>query len=175
MSSLSQLFLSRQNIIIISSVIGRNASDEMNKWSSERNLDDYESVQMDFTEALDFANNEFSKAHKPREYELSLADGKTKHPKYFISNAVTGFNVNDWRTFDAQSSQEIFRSNKNFRHGNRIKPWQASMHKRHYDRDEHENGLKDIRELQTIQRGYNMEAIYGKNQYVSSDSLMYDY
>lgn len=172
--SLEEMFLSDSNIRDVSAYIGRNAREEMREWASKKNLDDYESVQMDYSEALDFANIEFSKQHKNKEYELDMSAGQN-YPKYYIDEGVERYNVNDFRSHDAQVTQEIMRSNANFRYNNKIKQWRIGQHKRHYDREEHENGFRDIRELNTLERGYRMEKIWGPNPYESSDSAMYDY
>lgn len=172
--SLERMFLSKSNIRDITAYIGRDASAEMEKWASTKNLDDYESVQMDYGEALDFANNEFVKVHKNKAYELNTAVGQD-YPKYYIDGGVERYSVNDFRAHDAQFSQEVQRNNSNFRYGNVIKKWETSLYKRHYDRDEHEKGLRDTRELNTIIRGYRMGKIYGPNDYESADSTMYNY
>jgi hypothetical protein len=172
--SLEKIFLSDTNIRDISAYIGRNAREEMKEWASTRKLDDYESVQMDYIEALDFANAEFSKKHKHGGYELNMSAGQD-YPKYYIDEGVERYTVDDFRKHDAQSTQEVMRSNSNFRYGNKIKQWNIGQHRRHYDRDEHENGFGDIRELNTIERSYNMDKIYGPNDYESAESTMYDY
>ena len=172
--SLERIFLSKNNIRDLSAYIGRNAGKEMNVWASKNNLDDYESVQMDYTEALDFANNKFAKAHKSDGYELNMSTGQD-YPKYYIDEGVERYNVDDFRKHDAQSTQEVMVSNSNFRYDNKFKAWETHMHKRHYDHEEHENGLRDIRELNTLEKGYNMDKIHGENPYTSADSTMYDY
>lgn len=172
--SLERMFLSDTNIRDITAFIGRDATVEMKKWALEKNLDDYESVQMDYSEALDFANREFSKEHKPKSYELDMSAGQ-KYPKYYIDEGVERYNVNDFRTHDAQRVQEVFRTNKNFRYNNKIKSWRTRMHTRNYDRDYHESGLGDIRELNTLERGYRMDKILGPNPYESAESTMYEY
>ena len=129
---------------------------------------------MDYSEALDFANIEFSAKHKHKQYELNMATGQD-YPKYYIDEGVERYSVDDFRKHDAQQVQETMRSNANFRYGNKIKGWRVGQHKRHYDREEHENGFADIRELNTLERGYRMDKIYGPNDYESADSTMYDY
>lgn len=173
-SSLELMFLSKSNTKEVGSLLGRNANKEMQSWASKQQLDDYESVQLDFSEALDFVNKQFVKDHRNAEYELNMAAGQ-KYPKHYIDSGVERYNVEDWRTHDAQHTQEVFRSNANFRYNNEIKQWRVGPHKRHYDKETHETGLKDTRELNTIQRKYNMKDILGPNPYVSSDSLMYGY
>lgn len=172
--SLEAMFLSKANAKEMRGYLGRDPLKEMKKWASSAGLDDYESVSMDFSEALDFANAKFIKAHKHRGYELNMTKGQ-KHPKYYIDEGVERYSVDDWRTHDAQSTQEVFRSNANFRYKNAIKQWRIGQHRHHYDRDSHEAGLKDIRELNTLQRGYNMGGIYGPNKYMSSDSVAFGY
>lgn len=167
--SLEAMFLSKANVKELSAYLKRNASGEMKQWCIKNDLDDYESVNMDFSETLDFANKEFITRHKHPDYERSEIG---KYPKHYIGDSTEGYSVNDWRTHDAQQVQEVFRSNANFRHGNKIKSWRIGQHKHHYDRDAHEHGLKSTRELNTFQRGYNMSAIYEKNPYESSDSML---
>lgn len=171
-NSLKHMFLSNNNVRDVTAFIGRNARPEMTNWSKRKDLDDYESVQMDYSEALDFANNEFVKDHKRGGYTLNMASGQD-YPKYYIDEGVERYSVNDFRSHDAQFTQEVHRSSANFRYGNDIKKWETSLYKRNYDRVEHENGLRDIRELNTLQRGYRMGKIYGANDYESSDSIMY--
>jgi hypothetical protein len=151
-----------------------NAEKKMKMWAKKNSLDDYESVHMDFSEVLDFINAKFIREHAHKDYELNMSAGQA-HPKYYIEDGVERYSVNDWRTHDAQTVQEVFRSNSNFRYGNAIKQWRIGQHKHHYDREAHAAGLKDTRELNTIQRGYNMDDIYGPNKYESSDSIMYGY
>ncbi len=170
--SLEQLFLSKSNINDVSAKLGRHAYTEMKQWASSANLDDYESIQMNWNESLDFANNKFVKKYKNKPYELNMSAGQN-YPKYYIGEGVERYNVDDWRSHDAQQTQEVFRTNDNFRYGNKFKKWETSLYKRHYDRDEHEHGLRDTRELDTLVRGYRMDKIYGPNDYESSDSIMY--
>ena len=172
--SMEAVFLSKSNIRDMSVYIGRDASEEMKKWTKTKKLDDYESVQMDYSEVLDYINIEFVKAHKKKSDGVSMQDGG-KYPKYKITDNVEGYTVDDFRTHDAQYAQEVIRSNENFRYGNRFRKWETSLYKRHYDREEHEAGLRDTRELNTLERGYDMEKIYGENEYTSSDSIMYNY
>lgn len=172
--SLEKLFLSKSNIRDISAYIGRYAAEEMKQWAETHPLDDFESVQNDYSEALDFVNNDFVKSVKDKPYELNMARGQ-KYPKYYIGEGVERYNPEDFRVHDAQNTQEVMRSNANFRYNNKIKSWHRSAHVRNYDREEHETGLRDIRELNTLGRGYNMNKIYGNNDYKSSESYMYNY
>jgi hypothetical protein len=172
--SLEKMFLSDFNVRDISGRMGRNAENEMKIWAASKKLDDYESVQMDYSEALDFANNEFSAKHLRKKPELNMAAGQD-YPKYYIEEGVERYDVDDFRTYDAQQVQEVMRSNANFRYGNKIKEWRIGQHKRHYDKEEHEKGFADTRELNTLERGYNMSKIYGPNEYESADSTMYSY
>jgi hypothetical protein len=168
------MFLNKNNTRDISARLGRYAVPEMKKWVSVRQLNKYSSVQNNHIEVLDFINKEFINAHKNKPYELNMAKGQD-YPKYYIDEGVERYNVDDFRAHDAQSTQEVTRSNDNFRYNNEIKLWNRSAHIRNYDRDEHENGLRDTRELNTLSKGYNMEKIYGENPYKSSESYMYDY
>lgn len=172
--SMESIFLSKQNIKKLSASIGRNATKEMVDWTKVKKLDDYESVHMDKSEVLDYLNSEFIKAYKKEPVNVILQDGR-KYPKYKIADSVEGYTVDDFRTHDAQFVQEVFRTNENFRYGNRLRKWETGLYKRHYDREEHEAGLRDTRELNTLERGYDMEKIYGENEYTSSDSIMYNY
>ena len=172
--SIKRLFTSPRNVRKVSEYIGRNALADMTTWLKTHNLDDSESISGDMSESLDYANATFVKVHKKKGYEVNMANG-TNFPKYYIDEGVEYFNVDDWRSYDAQTTQEVFRTNDNFRYGNAIKKWEIGLHARHYDRAVHEQGLPDIRELDTIQRGYNMEKIYGPNEYESSDSILYNY
>ena len=173
-NSIEGMFLSASNIRDITAYIGRDATKEMKDYASHKPLDDYESIQMDYSETLDFINNDFVKKHKNKGYELSMATGQA-HPKYYIDEGVERYGVNDFRSHDAQSTQEVHRSNENFRYGNKIKRWETSLYKRNYDRAYHETGLRDIRELDTITRKYRMDKILGPNDYESSESMMFDY
>jgi hypothetical protein len=172
LKSLEAMFLGRSNIKYVESRLGRSASIEMKTWTLKQSLDDYESVQSDFSEALDFANKQFIKAHQHEEYGISTAEGQN-YPKCYIKGGVEGYNPEDWGMHDAQFTQEVFRSNNNFRYKNEIKQWRIGQHKHHYDRVEHEAGLKDTRELNNHVRGYNMKDVLGSNPYVSSDSLLF--
>lgn len=174
--SLEKTFLSKQNIKDISAYLGRDSTAEMVKWAKKKSLDDYEYISMDFSETLDFTNKEFIKEHNSikETYTLNMSMGQ-KYPKLFIQDGVEYYNVNDWRTHDAQTVQEVFRSNKNFRYNNEIKKWETSLYKRNYDRQFHSEGLRDTRELNTLVRGYKMDDIFEKNPYESSNSIMYNY
>jgi hypothetical protein len=166
------MFICTKNIRDVSAYIGRDAGKEMIEWATTQTLDDYESAQGDYSEALDLVNNRFVKLHKTKPYELNMARGQD-YPKYYIDEGVERYSTEDFRQHDAQKVQDVIRTNENFRGGNKIKTWHVSQHKRHYDRGEHEAGLRDIRELNTLERGYNMDKIYGANPYESSDSIMY--
>jgi hypothetical protein len=172
--SLEKMFLSNNNIINMSAHIGRPMKNEMIKWAKQNPLDDYESVQGDYTESLDYVNDEFSKMYKDRSVEINTSAGQ-KYPKYYISDGVEKYTTDDFRKHDAKKLQDVRVSNSNFRYNNKIKSWRLSQHRHYYDKDEHANGLRDIRELNTPVSGYNMDKIYGKNPYESSDSLMYNY
>lgn len=172
--SVESIFLSKSNTLNISTKVGRDVSNNMKVWANKNSLDDYESVHGDLYETLEFANNQFIKTVKNEPCEINMSHGQ-KYPKYYISDGVEKYDTEDFRSHDAQYSENVMRSNANFRYNNKIKLWNRSAHIRNYDKDEHENGLRDIRELNNTQRGYNMDKIYDKNPYVSSDSLMYDY
>ena len=165
--SLERMFLSDSNIKDVSSYLGRPLKKEMILWASKRKLDDYESVQMDYSEALNFANIEFAKKYKLDDVEINMASGN-KFPKYYIQDGVANYDVEDFRKHDAQQVQSVMVSNANFRYGNKFKKWETSLYKRYYDTKEHENGLRDTRELLTLDKKYNMENIYGENPYKSS-------
>lgn len=172
--SVEKLFLAKTNVSDVSAAIGRHVLKEMIEWATHNPLDDYESVYGDYSEALDFANKKFINTTKNKPYELNMTHGQN-YPKYYIDEGVERYSVEDFRAHDAQKTQEIMRSNANFRYNNKIKLWHRSAHIRHYDKNEHENGLRDTRELNTLERGYNMDKIYGDNPYKSSESHMYSY
>jgi hypothetical protein len=176
MSSLKQLFLCTRNVKFVSAAIKRNALKDMVKWEKKKDIDDYESVSMSILESLDYINKEFITAHRQAQqtYTLDMSAGQ-KYPKYYIQEGVERYSPNDFRSHDAQFTQQVFRTNANFRYGNVIKKWETSLYKRHYDRECHADGLRDTRELNTLQRGYNMGKIFGPNDYESSDSIMYNY
>jgi hypothetical protein len=171
-TSLEKMFLDKSNIYEISTHIGRDARKDMYIWASKRKLDDYESIRMNYMEVLNFVNIEFYKTHKIDDYEINMSAGN-KYPKYYIESGVEQYKVKDFRIHNTQQLQNVIRSDANFRYGNKIKKWESSLYKRHYDKYEHESGLGDTRELNTIERGYNMDEIYSKNPYESSDSVMY--
>ena len=171
--SLNKLFISNNNIAFVSSKIGRNARAEMLAWASRENMDDYESVRFDYNEELAYVNNEFIKKHKSKPFEKSMARGQ-KYPKYYISNNVSGFNVNQIRAHDAPAVENVMISNRNFRHNNKIMAFETGLYTRNYDRKTHEEGLRDTRELHTINRSYATEDIQADNPYRSSSSIMYD-
>jgi hypothetical protein len=172
--SLEWMFLDKGNVTKISNAIGRDAKVEMKKWAETEELDDYESVSLNYDEMLVFVNKKFIKEHKKVQTGISLAEGQ-KYPKHIIYDNTQGFGVDDWRSMDAQYTQVVQRSNSNFRYRNSVKTWETSLYKRHYDRDNHAEGLGDVRELRTIQRGYDMGKIHLPNEFTSSDSLMYSY
>lgn len=172
MKSLHKLFLCRANVREVSQQVGFNAADLMKTWASKEDLDDYESVQGDYTEALDYINATFIKKHKPRVPDRVTSVGP--YPTVQLSDGLNKLHtVGDLRSYDAYTRQEVFRTNGNFRYDNAIKRWHVSGHKRFYDRDEHENGLRDIRELNSHVRGYNMDNIYADNPFESSDSITF--
>jgi hypothetical protein len=171
--SLSQRFTSRRNITLLSQAIKRSAAQDVKRWVRTHDLDDYESVHLDRDEELIFANKEFIKKHSANlvPYELKIPG---KYPKHYIDNGVENYNTQDFRTHDAYFTQEVFRTNKNFRYDNKIKSWETHLYKRHYERDNTE-GLRDIRELNPVQRKFNMSKIVGPNPYKSSDSMYYGF
>lgn len=172
--SLEELFLSDENIKKLSNYAEKNVKDDMVYFANNNLLDDYESVQGDYMEALDFVNDKFIKSISYTINAISTAKGQ-KYPKGIVLDGVENYTVNDFRTHDAQYTQEVIRSNANFRYNNDIKSWRRSAHVRNYDRNEHESGLKDTRELNTLTRSYNMNNIFKDNPYKSSDSHMYNY
>lgn len=177
MLSLENMFLSEKNIIYLSAQLRRNAKDEMKAWALKQDLDDNESVSMDYIEALDFVNAKFLKKFKEIPVYLSGENGN-KYPKAFVEDSFDKYNhiyEMNMNPIDAQFTQVVQRSNANFRYGNKIKSWQTHIHKRNYDRNYHAEGLRDTRELNNLVRGYNMEKIYGPNEFESSDSKMYSY
>ena len=172
--SMTSMFLSIDNINKISNELRNNSEEDMKKWANVKDLDDYESVTMDTYETLSYINKEFIKNHKVKQLDFGDEEGQN-YPKYNIYDAAPGHDVNDWRSYDAHVKQEVFVTNSNFRYCNRVKKWETSLYKRHYDTDNHAEGLGDTRELYTPHKKYSMDAIYGKNQYESSDSIMYDF
>ena len=172
-NSLERLFLGRRNVSWVSNKLGYNALEDMKKWAQENDLDDFESIQMDYSEALDYANKQFMKTKTEvldqvtRELYMtgtSRPEVERKYPKAWIPEGTFNYTVADWRNKDAYVEQEVFRTNANFRYKNKIKSWQTHLHTRHFDRDP-EMGRKDTRSLETLVRGYDMEAIHGPNPY----------
>lgn len=173
--SLEAEFLHPDNVKLLSSKLKRDVSKEMIGYARHKRLDDSEHLYLGYEEVVRFTNNDFIKTHKLIIPEMkSIGNGEKKYPKVKVDGGVGGYNVNDFRVMDAQFTDSIQRSNKNFRYGNRIRKWETSLYIRNYDRDYHETGLRDTRELNTLNRGYNMENIYGPNEYDSSNSIMYD-
>ena len=127
MVSMEATFLSKSNIRDISAFIGRDSTNEMKKWVKNKKLDDYESVQMDYSEVLDYINIEFVKIHKKKPDGVSMQDG-SKYPKYKITDNVEGYTVDDFRTHDAQYAQEVIRSNENFRYDQLPNVLASSLH-----------------------------------------------
>lgn len=172
-NSLEELFLSSRNVSWVSKKLKYDALEDMKKWAGENELDDFESIWMDYSEALDYANKQFIKTKTnvldrvTRELsfrETSRPRVERKYPKAFIPGGTFGYTVTDFRNKDAYYEQEVFRTNANFRYNNKIKSWQTHLHTRHYDRDS-EIGRKDTRSLETLVRGYNMDNIFSPNPY----------
>jgi hypothetical protein len=173
--SLETEFLHSDNIKLLSNKLKRNVEKEMIGYAWHKRLDDSEHLYLGYEEVVRFVNNDFIKSHTFNIPEMtSIGNGEKKYPKVKVDGGVGGYNVNDFRTMDAQFTDSIQRSNKNFRYGNKIRKWETSLYTRNYDREYHETGLRDTRELNTINRGYNMEKIYGPNEYISSNSIMYN-
>lgn len=171
--SIKDLFLNDTNVNKLSSKLGRDVKSDMIQWTKTYDLDDYESIQMNITETVNFINNQFINKYKETKDGSSNAQGQ-KYPKYTIKNNTNNYTINDFRTHDAQFVQEVIRSNKNFRHNNKLMPWETGLYKRHYDRDEHGLSLGNFRELQNEERGYDMKNTYVKNPYKSSDSILFE-
>lgn len=171
-NSLEELFLGIQNASWMSHRLGYNALKDMKKWAKENDLDDFESMQMDYSEALDYANKQFiktkeevlDKVTKGLAEETFRPDKETKYPKAWIPGGTFGYTTADWRNKDAYYEQEVFRTNKNFRYSNKIKSWQTHLHTRHVDRDP-DIGRKDTRSLETLVRGYTMDNIWADSPY----------
>lgn len=172
-NSLEELFLSNRNVSVVSKKLKYYALEDMKKWARENNLDDFESIQLDYSESLDYANKQFIKTKTDvldkvtRELSFSetsrpLAEGK--YPKAFIPDGTFDHTAVDFRNKDAYYEQEVFRTNANFRYNNKFKSWQTHLHTRQYDRDS-EMGRKDTRSLETLVRGYNMDNIFSPNPY----------
>jgi hypothetical protein len=174
--SLELLFLSVANTRDLKAYIGRDVRKEMIAYANKRNLDDTESVQDDLYEALEYVNIEFSKPLIAKPYEGKVSKDGAAYPKYYISDGVEDYNVEGMRQHDAQVTQEVYRTNANFRYGNVIKPWEVSLYTRNYDRDPKAQGLRDTREIaNVVSRKYDMSMLSGENPYKSSDSYLYDY
>jgi hypothetical protein len=172
MASLERIFLSKDNMRDISAYLKTDATMIMKSWAAKRNLDDYESVQLDYTEALGFINNEFVAMYEQQNDPKPVTYGQ-KFPKYRIKGGVEEYSPSDYRSHDAQLTQEVFRSNNNFRYGNKLKKWETSLYTRHYDREEHEHGLKDTRELETLERGFCTNGVVAPNPYKGSDTIIW--
>jgi hypothetical protein len=174
--SLELLFLSVGNTRDLSAYIGRDVRKEMIAYARKQKLDDTESVQDDVYEALEYVNIQFSKPLIAKPFEGNVTENGKSYPKYYISDGVEDYNVESMRQHDAQSTQEVYRTNDNFIYGNVIKPWEISLYTRNYDRDPKAQGLRDTRELSNnVSRKYDMSRLTGENPYKSSDSYLYDY
>ena len=165
--SMERLFLGKSNTARVSAIRGEESSGDMKKWARTKELDDYESVYDDYTETLGFVNMEFIKAlrkvtpvHQPDSYPKN-------YPKLTIQGGMGGYTVDDFRSHDANHVHDVIRSNSDFRHSNKVKPWHAAQHKRHYDRDTHGAGLGDTRELLTLKKPQNADSIWAPNPYAS--------
>jgi hypothetical protein len=149
----------------------------MINWALGQSLDDYESLTMNQAETLEFINSRFLKTLVPeRKNNITYRGDDLKLPKLNIPDLPIEDSVEAIRQYDAQREENTYRSNGNFRNGNKISAVELGRFKRHYDVDEHGAGLSSKRELTAPKpRGYDMSGILGKNYYESSDSFMYKY
>ncbi len=164
-----ELFLSQENVRKISEYLQRDAYQEMKQWRARQG--EFDSVFYDNTQTLDYMNSLFCKEYRRPRVEKNITPGRD-FPKFFIEEGVENYTPDDFRAHDAYFDQKVFRTNENFRYGNKIKSWRIGQHARHYDRASHAEGLRDL-ELGNINRGYNMDKIYNRNPFVSSDTLFY--
>lgn len=175
-TSNKRLFLSKENIAYLSARSKRDAKDDMIKWVNEYDIDSHRSASGDYSETLDYINRSFLRCHprtKEGVYDNNHQSGK--YPAIHFSDTINYGSLYTVRDFDAYCEQKIFRVNDNFRYGNKIPMWQKSMNRHHHDRENHAEGLRDHRELNTHVRGYNMKNILGPNSWKSSDSHDYNY
>lgn len=163
--SLEQMFMTEENIQYISKKLKTNARNIMENYIKETRLDDYESVTHDFLETLNFINISFIKNNIQKK-EYIMPNMGDKYPICKVLGTINTDDPSSYGKHDAQYEPDVIISNANFRYDNRIR-WVAGLHRRNYDKSEHEKNLID-RELYGINRGYNMDDIYRSNDYSSS-------
>jgi hypothetical protein len=158
-------FLSRSNIIYVSSRVGRNAYKEMIRWASENDLDDYESLIRNPKEELDYINDKFIKEH-PR-VRLEVIVGNKKYPKLLMDDMTEHFSVDDFREYDTQTPENIY---TDMRRNNKPNIYQIRQHVRKYDRQNHSSNLSkhNLSNKTSIPiNRYDMSALYKKNAFSS--------
>jgi hypothetical protein len=171
--SLTEEFLSPRNRGALSRHVGRDVSQEARQWAAGARLDDYESVQGSRLEELQLANRRFVGSLGPRADEWDESWGQ-KYPGRHVEGQTSYFGVDQMRAIDAQLEQVVVRTNANFRYNNRIPGWEAALYRRHYDRDAHPEGLKDIRSLEQAPAGYDLSGVFEPSRWTSADSHLWN-
>lgn len=92
-------FLSNDNAIYLSGLIGRNARSDMKKFIAAS--DDYEYAE----DTLDYLNHQFAKQHRrPEGYPNAYGQ---KYPKY-VMDTTNDFTVSQFRELDAPPLEKVF-------------------------------------------------------------------
>jgi hypothetical protein len=135
-------------------------------------LDTYRTVDDNWFTVLDYLNRKFineytrEKRDASVSYPLELAitaglvpDGNPMRTMLF-GKPLEYLTVEDIRNVDLWNrDHRIYRSNANFRNRNNIRGWETRLNRRNYETDTTE-ALRDTRELETFQRGYDMTRIH---------------
>ena len=140
------------------------------RYADTNDLDDTQSLTFNWLESLDFVNSRFIETT----YAAWGGGGWTNHAfergapepdTDVMLGTIAGKRaedvyVDDIRALDAYNYRKTFRDDATvFRNGNKIRGWERQLCVRNYDRDNTE-GLRDTRDLEQPQRGYDMSAIH---------------
>lgn len=153
-------FLNEDNVSYLSTKFNYNIQQKMVEFSKNNKLDDFEYVNMDAFETLEYINKLFIDSEKKEVKDSIIITNK--HPKYIIDNLQNRIDT-DLPFMDISPPEDIFVSEK-FR--NSVKKRETYLYKRNYDVNE--NNFKDS--LNSFDKKFNP---LSKNKYISSESLFY--
>ena len=143
----------------------------MDDWSKKNSINDYEDLYDNIFMRLNYLNKQFLLDNGDM---FDLIGKESINVFQIKSDKVTDrcgniFNkkydemlASDYHTLDLHKPLDIFKTDNNFRYGNKIPIWQKSMNTRNYDRcnDGLHTAYASRASLNNQVRGYDMKEIY---------------
>lgn len=152
----------------------------MRSWSVGKNLNDFEYLYNNPLQILAFLNKSFLENNgylfqDNKINNIFKVNGATsqasKSGSEMLNKRYATMTADEYKNINVWDNQQIFVDNNIKKYKNAIKPWEISLYKRHYDRDN--DGLHssaDQSSLDNQVRGYDMSNIIkGSSFYENSD------